>query len=742
MDDTRPPYGVAALVGLAVLGLYVVTLAPSTAFWDTSEYIATAHILGIPHPPGNPFFVVFARVWSLLLAPLGLSVAVRLNLLAACTSAMASGFLFLVAHRVLSPVFEDRRRALVGASVAALIGATAYTVWNQSNVNEKVYTISVLVIAAVTWLAVRWRDRVREPRSERYLLAALFLMVLGSTNHLMSVLPLPALGVLVLMTDPFVLFRPRFLVRAVLLVVVGLSFNFVLPVRAALDPVINEGDATCEGFVDAATAIYSNGKAGCPALAYNLTRKQYRKPPVTERQAPFSHQIKNYLQYFDWQWSRGADPSELPSWQWSRGEDPVVSPGAARLPLTLIFGGLGLCGLWAAWRADRGVFAYLCVLMGTLSIALVFYLNFRYGYSIAPEVADRALHEVRERDYFFVASFLLWGVLSGTGLAWLWRKLAELSTHANRWSLASPVLVLALIPLALNWSWASRAGDYAARNWAYDLLASVEPYAVLFTNGDNDTFPLWYMQEVEGMRRDVTVIVGQYLGTSWYPKQIADLTEADRQRPFDAGQFPDLYRAPAAAPEQSVLRLGPDQMDQVGGVRLERDFTVPFPGLAVVYPAGMVLDRTEQLALSIIHDTIEERPVYFAARSGLMSQLGLERWGVRHGLAVKLEFRDLDGDVPEGVVRGSPQFGAEYFDLDRSLKLYTDVYRFRSLRDRAIWQDRSTVNIPWHFYVLALQLGDVASQSGADPELVRRLQDDALAFEVVANGGPRGTPDA
>ena len=91
MDDRRPPYAAAALVGLAVFALYVVTLAPTTAFWDTSEYIATAHILGIPHPPGNPLFVVLARTWSLLLSPLGLSVAVRVNLFAAATSALAGG---------------------------------------------------------------------------------------------------------------------------------------------------------------------------------------------------------------------------------------------------------------------------------------------------------------------------------------------------------------------------------------------------------------------------------------------------------------------------------------------------------------------------------------------------------------------------------------------------------------------------------------------------------------------------
>ena len=138
MHEYRPPYGPAAIVGVCLLTLYVITLAPSIAFWDAGEYIATAHILGIPHPPGKPLFVVLARSWSLLLAPLGLPVAVRINLLAAVTSAAASGFLFLVAHRVLSSFFDARRFALAGAAAAALIGATALTVWVQSSVNEKV----------------------------------------------------------------------------------------------------------------------------------------------------------------------------------------------------------------------------------------------------------------------------------------------------------------------------------------------------------------------------------------------------------------------------------------------------------------------------------------------------------------------------------------------------------------------------------------------------------------------------
>jgi hypothetical protein len=725
MSEYRPPYGAAAIAALCILTLYVITLAPTTTFWDASEYIATAHILGIPHPPGNPLFVVLGRTWSVLLAPFGLPVAVRINLLAAVTSAAASGFLFLVAHRVLSSFSEDRRFALAGAGAAALIGATAYTVWGQSTVNEKVYTISVLIIAAVTWLAIRWADQERKAGSERYLLAAIFMMALGSTNHLMSILTAPALGIFILMVAPSVLLRTRFLVRVVPLVLLGLSFNFVLPVRAELDPVINEGAPTCESVASAALAIYTNGKSGCPMLADNLSRKQYQTPPVTERKAPFRSQVAMYLQYFDWQWARGVDASEL--------------PGTARVPFALLFGALGVLGLYSAWKADRAIFAYLFVLVGTLSVGLIIQLNFKYGYSLYPEITDGLLHEVRERDYFYVGSFLLWGALAGIGLGWVWHTIAGMGGGVRRYARVAPVLLLAAIPLVFNWSWTSRSGDYAARDWAYDLLMSVEPYGVLFTNGDNDTFPLWYVQEVESIRQDVTVIVGQYLMTTWYPKQLQALTRVDRQRVFDADLVPDLFSDPGV-PAEPIVGLTHDQMDQVAAVRLQEDLPISFPGIVVRYPADMILDRGHQLALTIIKASIDERPIYFASAGGLMAELGLERWGVRHGLAVKLEMRSLTAETPARWVQGSEEFGGTWFDLERSLELYENVYQFRGLRDRPIWQDRSTLNIPWQYFAMTLQLADAARIAGRDAGLVRRLQEDSVEFQIVAQGGARGRP--
>src|SRR3989304_4946686 len=129
----RPPYGAAAVAGLVIFALYALTLSRTTAFWDTSEYIATGHILGVPHPPGNPLFVVLARAWSVLLAPLGLSVAVRINLFSALMGALSHALWFLVVHHILRYFSEDRRFRLAGAGAAVLVSATAFTVWGPSH---------------------------------------------------------------------------------------------------------------------------------------------------------------------------------------------------------------------------------------------------------------------------------------------------------------------------------------------------------------------------------------------------------------------------------------------------------------------------------------------------------------------------------------------------------------------------------------------------------------------------------
>jgi len=113
----RPPYLLASFVALGALTLYVLTLAPTTQYWDASEYITAAHALGIPHPPGNPLFVILAHAWGWL--PLGADYARRINLFAAVTSAAAAGIWFLIGERWLRAIVTSaRRRRLVAAAGA------------------------------------------------------------------------------------------------------------------------------------------------------------------------------------------------------------------------------------------------------------------------------------------------------------------------------------------------------------------------------------------------------------------------------------------------------------------------------------------------------------------------------------------------------------------------------------------------------------------------------------------------
>src|SRR5690348_9335866 len=241
-EPDAPSYVAAAIVTLCVLVLYLVTMAPSTAMWDTSEYIAAAYSFGLPHPPGNPFFVIVGHSFSLL--PIASSIAARVNVLDAICSAVSAGVWFLIAERVLVAWGMRRAQRIAGAVVAAAIGATAFTVWNQSVVNEKVYTVSLVGIALVSWLAVRWSARPDVPRADTRLVMIAYLCGLGYANHMAGMLPALAVGVAVLVRRPATLLRGRMLLACVIALLVGLTPFATQPIRAAYFPALNEGEPT------------------------------------------------------------------------------------------------------------------------------------------------------------------------------------------------------------------------------------------------------------------------------------------------------------------------------------------------------------------------------------------------------------------------------------------------------------------------------------------------------------------
>ena len=231
----------------------------------------------------------------------------RINLFSALMSAGAHAMWFLVVHHILRFFSEDRRFRIVGASAAVLVSATAFTVWNQSNVNEKVYTVSLLTIAVLSWLVFRWQERLGRGKDDNLLVLMAFILALSVGNHLMAFLAAPAIGLFILFVRPQTLLNWRLYAAGSAAVILGLSIHLFLPIRAGLDPVINEAAPTCPNIGSALAAVVTYGKAGCAGLAEALNRTQYDKPGMLPRLAPLSSQLANYLQYFDWQWARSLD---------------------------------------------------------------------------------------------------------------------------------------------------------------------------------------------------------------------------------------------------------------------------------------------------------------------------------------------------------------------------------------------------------------------------------------------------
>src|ERR1700674_5137282 len=274
--DYRASILAAAITSAIIFLLYLVTLAPSTAMWDTSEYIAAAFDLGLPHPPGNPFFVILGRFFAIL--PIAPNVAMRINILAALCSSIAAGMWFLITERVLVGWLPERWQRIVGASIAVVVGATAFTVWNQSVVNEKVYTVSLLFFAIVSWLIVRWCDDPDGPKADRLIVLSAYLRGLGYATHPGGFLVGPAVGVAILARRPSMILNWRLMAKCVAALVLGLTMFIYEPIRAAHFPPINEGEPT------ACTTTFGLGctlnHVTYERLAANINRDQYGKPDV------------------------------------------------------------------------------------------------------------------------------------------------------------------------------------------------------------------------------------------------------------------------------------------------------------------------------------------------------------------------------------------------------------------------------------------------------------------------------
>ncbi len=745
---------------------YVFTLAPSVTFWDAGELIASIHNLGIPHPPGTPLFVLLGHVWAALF-PVG-EYAWRTNLMSATFSAAASGFFFLVVHETLHrgtaelPPRVRRVVTLGGAMAAGLMSAFTFTQWQNSNETE-VYSVATFTIALICWLALRWRNARGTERSTRMLLLIVYLAGISMGNHLLALLAGPAVVMFLMATihgtpaeseqerrkewatvavvaglwalligtglgsTPLIVIGGLcfvaaaafaamagvlpFAMLALALAAVGVTTYFFLYIRAGQSPIPNEADpSTWE------------------ALLAVIRRAQYPiRTPLDDPTIPHGPtnpgrsltiiglQLQNYLQYFNWQWARG-----LATW----GSGIVTGQLVGAVLVTV----LGLRGLFAQRRADRAGWWLLFTLFLVTGLGLVAYMNFKpgasLGYALFPQGNQ---HEVRERDYFFVVSFLVWGLWAGIGLATLVREgLTRIARPALR--AAVPLLFLvAFLPAAANVGAASRRHGADARlaaDFAYDLLNSVPPYGILFTYGDNDTFPLWWAQEVGGIRQDVTVVCIALANTHWYARQLRDTPI----RTFDEAAAPVIWQGrDPVKPDWPTLSMTNEEIEAAYPRQLEKAVTVTYGPYRRTYQPGTVFYSADFVAARVIQQNIGRRPVAWSVTTG-RNFLSLDPYLVQKGLVLELQATQPDSLAP-GIDR--QRLAGALLDVPTTDRLVWETYRYGPLRSRPV--DGLEVTSRSFASTLALpvtQLAYAYQVSGDEPMMIRNLE---LAFALSPN---------
>ena len=472
--------------------IYLLTMDRSASWWDCGEFIATSWQLGVGHPPGAPLYQLVTHVAMLLSCGNAMLVAPLCNAVSAICGGITVGLLYLTILELAGQ----------GARYGALTGALCYlfcdTVW-FSAVESEVYAMAMLFCSLDVWVALLWR----RTGNGRLLPLLALLLGLGVCVHLMTLLVLPALALVVLTgSRPWPLAKR--LPALTLFFLLGLTPYLIVPIRAAANPPINEGNPqTVESF-----------------RSY-ISREQYAKAPLyprmwRERDAEnwgywsYNHDgvLGNAVYYGSYQ--LGYMYGRYLMYNFI-GRENLKSGRIVVFVLPVL---LALWGLLCHRRKNRRGYWTVMLLFLMGGVLLNIYLN-------------HPCYEPRERDYAYVLSFYALAIWIGVGAADLHER-----ARGKAWPL---LLMVAPLSMAVgNWSDHDRSRCHAVHDIAMNHLQSCDPDAILITLGDNDTFPLWYLQQVEGRRKDVSIY---NIGLTGYGNLMQILDANDFQRPVYVSQY-------------------------------------------------------------------------------------------------------------------------------------------------------------------------------------------------------------
>jgi len=725
-------------VFLIVLLIYLYSVAPTVSFWDCGEFLACSYILGVPHPPGTPLFVLLGRVFSLI--PFSKEIALRINLISVFAGALSSAFGYLLIVKLLSMwkgVKEHRFIPHIAGVAGAFLMASAFSFWDNS-VEAEVYTTSTLIVFVLIWVGMLWRERVEKGIGDsRLVLFILYMVFLSAGIHLTPVLVLPALLAFIWVVDReallqlriiefmalffimllisglpvlsnFVLFMAtppiavatlavdRFVGFIALLIIFGIylyylhskgrldgkyiawgfflmgiagTVHFYLMVRAHLNPHINEvNPTTWRDFLSVLRREQYEPMKLLPRKTQFLSEQDaYMGIPTFSVIVAYFEQIKFYLRYFFWQWN----------WQSIIGFIPPV---------------LGIYGIYRQYKEERKSFILMGTALLVASLGLVTYLNLKY--SPSDPRSNLQYREVRERDYFFALSFVLYALFAGLGIGALIQDLSKKIRLKRRTVIAVSVIVLTFSSsfFFINYKRVTRRGNWIPAEYGYNLLSSCKK-GVLFTNGDNDTFPLWFMQEVpskvsnyqERFKYDVIVANLSLINTHWYIKELKDWGAPIS---FTYEEIENLLKnfRPFMTKDKRVMVLKDVMIRDIiatsAGIRLKH----PESPDRIAWENSDYAMSTEEFQKRVL-DNYPRNPkmeVYFA---NTVAKENLKDMGqyISQGRFIRYKYLST-----EGLVYRVKRAEGPPYDFLRTRHLLYNVYKLNSILDKRVAKDENT----------------------------------------------------
>lgn len=705
--------GVFVLVGF----FYLITCAPTASFWDCGEFIGCSYILGVPHPPGTPLMVLVGRLFSFL--PVSKEIAFRINLFSVLTGALTCAFVYYITVRLIG--IYRKKSTLVDLILthavgigAALLLAFSESHWSNS-IEAETYSPAAFFIGLAAYLTFIWYDNVGKKHNKKTLLLIAYLLVLSTGIHLTPLAITPAILLFVIIADWRSLLDSKFIIAAIILIALAPTTNLYLFIRAHHDPGINECDPrTFQTTYDM------------------LTRKQYGPmnmlPRKTQMETGMSsisayiEQVKLYLRYLSWQFV----PTQIQA-------KPFQSFPIGWRFIVILFFVVGILGMWVSYKSDKRTFVLIFFMFLLLSLGFVTYINMKFSPS-DPNPAHQP-REVRERDYVYAASHMFFAVFYGIGLWYILMRLGKYFKNKGKliytYTSSAAVILISLFLCVLHFHTHDRHDDWIPANYGENMLNSCDDNSVLYTNGDNDTFPLWFVHEVKKIKPSVTVANLSLLNTNWYIKQLRRRgipisftdDEIDKLRPIPVTEegeplFPFmrfgrvLYVTRNGEVVEHVRKDKKEYCKMKDGTLLEvknyyvKDFAVRdiiATNAGIKFKADEYFDLTRFIGLRM--------PIlYFAPPEEFMEKVIKGYEGkIPIYFAVTCSRENLGGFDPylrlEGMVYRLIGHKNDNFNLELTEELLHNVYKFDSVFNEKLYKNANTLKLLANYAAAYFRLG-------------------------------------